>query len=238
MRGKVIVIGHRGAPRYEPENTIPSFLKAIELGVDLVECDVRLTRDLVPVVFHDEDLARLLGVRVKVRELTVSELKRYRIRGREIPTLEEVLNALKCRCGLIVEIKERDSVDTVLNVLRKVGVLGCGKPIYVASFYHTVVRYATEVEPRVRGIAIISCEPVDPVHIAREAGAEMLAVRYLYITRDLVDKAKRADVKVMAWTVNDVDVLRRLIEKGVDAVATDDPKLVISYLKHLSTHEE
>ena len=66
----------------------------------------------------------------------------------------------------------------------------------------------------------------------------MLAVRYLYITRDLVDKAKRADVKVMAWTVNDVNVLRKLIEKGVDAVATDDPKLVINHLKHLSTHEE
>lgn len=220
-----LIVGHRGAPRYEPENTIPSFLKAIELGVDFIELDIRASKDQRLVVFHDELLTRLTGISAKVRDCTLSELRRLKVMGKaRIPTLEEVLDEVGTRCGIVIEIKEPGLESSVIRILDEKGLISSS--IIIASFYHSVVKRALEQEPRLRGMVIMSCEPVDPVAVARAAGAGFLAVYYKFATKRLIKLAHEGGVKVNVWTVNTIEVLKEMLDLGVDMITTDDPKLI------------
>ncbi len=230
---KPLIVGHRGAPSYEPENTLPSFEKAISLGVDYVELDVRTTKDRKLVVFHDEDLTRLTGIKARVKDLKLEELRSLRILNKaRIPTLEEVLNTVGTRCGIIIEIKEKGLEKQVVELLRRRELVH--DRVIIASFYHTVVKRAIEMEPRVKGMIIISCEPVDPAHLAHAAGATFIAVHHKYATEHLISNAHSGNIKVNVWTVNDPSLFRKLVTMGVDMITTDDPKNInprtLSYL--------
>ncbi|MEM3426627.1 MAG: glycerophosphodiester phosphodiesterase family protein, partial [Thermoproteota archaeon] len=100
----VLKIGHRGARFYEPENTLRSFRKALELGVDAVELDVRRTRDGELVVIHDAEVDRTTNGKGLVRELTLEEIRRLDAgKGEKIPTLEEALDFLDGRVKILIE---------------------------------------------------------------------------------------------------------------------------------------
>ncbi len=113
----VIKIGHRGCA-YEPENTLKSFEKALALGAEMVEFDLRLTKDKQLVVIHDDKLDRTTNGRGKVADYTLKELKKLDAGKKEkIPTLKEVFSRLNQRCQLNIEVKEPESVDLLLNFL-------------------------------------------------------------------------------------------------------------------------
>ena len=99
----MLIIGHRGAAGLEPENTIRSFLKAAELKVDMIEMDLRESKDGQVIIFHDHILQRLFGINKAVKHLTVAELKEISV-AREIPTLDEVLATIKSDLQLDVKV--------------------------------------------------------------------------------------------------------------------------------------
>ncbi len=104
---RFLIIAHRGASAYEPENTLRAFRKALEMGADAIELDVRQSADGVIVVVHDEDLKRIAGIGKRVRECTYSELSQIRVLGSEpIPKLEDVLSEFGNRIPLFIEVKE------------------------------------------------------------------------------------------------------------------------------------
>lgn len=222
----VLIVGHRGAPTLASENTLASVERAIEVGADAVEVDVRLSRDGHAMVFHDLDMKRLTGVDAKITELTLEELRKLRVQGREpIPTLEEVLELVK-KYGveLLIEVKDPRATPRVLELVKNVGM--CSST-YITSFYHSVALEVLRIEPRIRRGLIVVGELVSFGDAIRVTKAHHVANHYNYVTPRFVEAIHRADAKVYAWTVNSVATARRLVELGVDAIVTDMPQVMV-----------
>ncbi len=225
---EVLVVGHRGACGYYPENTILSIKKAVEMNVDAVEFDVRMTKDGVVVLFHDEKLDRLLKIHGRVRDRTFEFLRKLSIRGEKIPTLEEALEVLKDKnVGVIVEIKEPDTVSKVLDTISKSGINK--DRVLIASFYHTIMR-----EVKKRGYkfgAIFVCRPVSLKYMFGENLPDVILPRHDMLDEELVDEAHSLGVKVGTWVINSEDDLEKVLKFKVDMVASDYPDRIIKALK-------
>jgi glycerophosphoryl diester phosphodiesterase len=220
------VVGHRGASGYAPENTLAAFALALEQGADMVECDVHLSADGVPVVIHDDTLDRTTNGRGPVREQTVAALKALDAgRGETIPTLDELLAWCRDRVALSIEIKNgpvyyEGLPERIVELLRRHGMT---ERAGVISFDHVALRRVRELEPRVAIGALFVARPVDAPAMARAAGADALLPHWAFATPDLVESAHRAGLAVSVWTVNDEAVARSAVAAGVDAIATDYP---------------
>jgi glycerophosphoryl diester phosphodiesterase len=115
-------IGHRGARAHEPENTLRSFKKALEIGVNAVELDVRKTKDNQVVVIHDSDVKKTTNGKGLVNELTLKEIKEFStVKGEKIPTLKEVLDFLDKKAKILIELKETGVEEKVLSLVRENG---------------------------------------------------------------------------------------------------------------------
>lgn len=116
-----VVVGHRGFPRRELENTLPSIEAAINSGADVVEVDVQVTADGVPVLSHDDNLGRTFGTPLNVRSATWGEVRKVE-RGRyRVPMLREALELVAGRVGMFVEVKHAEDAPNVVEVIREVG---------------------------------------------------------------------------------------------------------------------
>lgn len=226
----VKVIGHRGARGYEPENTLRSIRRAIQLGCHIVEVDVRMTRDGHLVLMHDETVDRTTDGTGRLRDMTLAEVRRLDAGlGERVPLLSEALELARSHgVEVIVEVKEPDTVNKVVDVVRECGVVD---KVIVASFHHPVVKEAVEAEPGLRGGVIFMCEPVDPAYVARSAGASVLIANYRYVTSRMVRLAHEAGLEVYVWTVNTAREARLLAGLGVDGIASDKPDVVFKALR-------
>jgi len=212
----VEIVAHRGANREAPENTLPAFRRAIEMGVQGIEPDVQYTRDDVPVVHHDPAMAPrdVGGARPSISSLTLSELRGMS----DVPTLDEVLDFVNGRCRLYIEIKASEAVAAVVERLAERR-SWCA----VHSFDHRAVAQAHTLDPRLScGILLVSYL-VDIAGAMRNAHAHDVWQNHGYVDRALVDAVHSAGGRVVAWTVNDVTRARELAEMGVDAICSDVP---------------
>ncbi len=215
------IVGHRGSSASLPENTVAAVRSAVEAGADVVEVDVRRTADNAIVTFHDEDLSRLLGVNRKVREVTLSELRGYRINGEPIPTLEEVISTVDGKAGLFVEVKDPEDTGAVIDEVKS---KGASSWTALISFYPEAVRTAASAG-LVAGL--IYMRPPGQVIEAHRIGARLVLPIHGLATAAAVGLAHRMRLKVVAWTVNDPKVATELVNRGVDAIATDDPAVMV-----------
>lgn len=218
------IVGHRGAKGLAPENTLKAISMALKLGVDAVEVDVRATRDGKLILLHDEDFWRVAGVKVKPREMTYDEIRsKIRIGGEHVPTLEEAIELINGRVGLLVEIKEPETVDRIVDVLRDYGF-----PEWVALIsFHEEALANVPKEKVVLGL--IYSKPPGKIVEAKRIGAKIVLPHFRLASRKAVNFAHRLGLKVVAWTVNDTSTLARTLENGVDAVATDYPNLALDF---------
>lgn len=215
------VIGHRGAAGTKPENTLSSIKYAIENGADIVEVDVRMTRDEVLVLVHDDTLERLAGIPQSVRSLDYRWIRdNIRIDGEPIATLEDALRFIDGRTGLFVDVKEPDTIDRILDLIKLYGVV---KWVGVVSLYEEPLRYARENLPGiVTGITYIR----SPRRIADayKIGAKIVLPYYRFATGEVIYSAHKLGLKVVAWTVNNVSDALELTRRGVDGITTDYPE--------------
>ena len=216
------LIGHRGAPRERPENTIASFLRALDLGADAIELDVHATRDGVVVVHHDfvpratSNATALQGR--GIAELTADELSTFRVSGEPIPTLRTVLDAIGTRATVYVEIKGRRIEQLVVATLASAP---SAKRVAVHSFDHRAVTRARAIEPRLAGGVLVTSYLIDATGALRAAGARDYWQEWSMIDEDLVQTVHAAHGRVIAWTVNEPEDARRLASMGVDGICTD-----------------
>jgi glycerophosphoryl diester phosphodiesterase len=222
-----LIIAHRGASAEKPENTLAAFRRALALRADGIELDVHVTRDGVPVVFHDEQLRRLTGVRGRVTKLTWPELARLRVRGTEpIPRLVDVLRLTRNRAVVQIELKAGTPVAPVLEAI---AAARAQRWVIAASFDAKLVRAAAELAPRVPRM-LISESRRGPAAILRQL--EACAAHGLSFNHRRIPSAawlghfQQRGYRVWAWTVNDPRVARRLAEWGIDALLGDDPALL------------
>lgn len=229
------LIGHRGAPRERPENTLASFLRALDLGADAIELDVHATRDGVVVVHHDfvpratPTVAALHGR--PIAELTAAELATFRVSGEPIPTLADVLAAVAPRATVYVEIKGRAIEQLVVATIAR-GPRPCSVPVH--SFDHRIVARARAIDPDVvAGILLVSYL-VEPEQALRAARARDYWQEWSMIDEHLVRAVHGAEGRVIAWTVNEPDEARRLASIGVDGICTDVPQVIGPALASIS----
>lgn len=243
-----LVIAHRGGAGLWPENTLYAFGRAAELGVDVIELDVRATADGTLVVFHDATVERTTGGEGRVGEMTLAELKRldaaYRwtpdggrtfpLRGSGIgvPTLEEVFAALP---EMRFNIEPKRGTASVSKALcRVVRERGMSEKVLIASFTQTVLEefraecpgVATSGGPaEVSKFLVLSKtglgESYSPPMQALQIPEQAGGMRM--ITGGFVEAAHERNLQVHAWTVNDEARMSGLIKLGVDGIMTDYP---------------
>ena len=224
----VKIIGHRGAPAEEPENTLRSFRRALDLGVAAVELDVQLTRDGRLAVIHDETLDRTTNGHGRVRDFTLADLKKLDAgRGEPIPALEEVLELAKGRAHLAVELKQPEAAPALLEVFRKHRAFDAAS---VISFWHPAVKALKEEEPRLHtGVLMVGC-PADPAGLAHAARADSLVLNYRYLDRELVEAAHRREIGVIVWNIDDPEILKPYLAMNLYAICTNRPQEIINYM--------
>ena len=239
--GRPRVFGHRGAMGYAPENTFAAFERAVEIGVDAIELDVHLTADGEVVVIHDHDLSRTTDGEGIVGEKTLAELKSLdagrsfgdEFAGQRIPTLGEVLEWARGRCVLDVEIKggpwPYPGIEAkVVELIREHEMT---EQTIVISFEHQTVARVRSLAPELAVGTLWSARPIDPVSVARAAGANAILPMWPYCDAETVTRAHEAGLSVHPWATSEPRVIARLIEIGVDSICSNHPDIVVGALR-------
>jgi glycerophosphoryl diester phosphodiesterase len=252
-----IAIGHRGAAGEAPENTLASFRRALADGAAILESDVHLSRDGVPVLIHDDELSRCTDGEGRVGDHDVAALQRLdagyrwspdggrsfpeRGRGHRIPRLDEVLAALP-RARLNLELKENvpglvaETVAAVAKAGRADDVLltSALDPVMAELRAHVAARGVDVALGASTGdvarfaVAALRGETPEPGPMALQIPPDF-AGRPL-VTRELVVHAHRHGVQVHVWTIDEPDEMRALLALGVDGIVTDYPARLVALL--------
>jgi glycerophosphoryl diester phosphodiesterase len=241
---KPMVIAHRGASAYAPENTLAAFRKAMEMEADALEIDVRQTKDGYLVIMHDATVDRTTNGRGRVDELTLAEVRRLdagssfnaSFIGEQIPTLEEVLALLdsKHACGvLVVELKEGSENGSVESkIIGAVERSGKQKQVILKSFDKDVLARFKTLEPeiprlfvyafRIPWLNLIVGTSVSSGSVF-DADVQFLQAHWYLLSQSFTQTAHEKGFKVVAWGIDDEEAMRKAIEYGVDGIETDKP---------------
>jgi glycerophosphoryl diester phosphodiesterase len=222
------IIAHRGASRERPENTVAAFTRAVELGADGIELDVHLSADGVLIVHHDavpHDAPNPTLAHRSIRSLTVEELGAFRVGGQPIPTLAQVIEAVGGRLTIYCELK---GLGTASAAVQALAALGAAAAIH--SFDHRQVAEARRLAPAIpRGVLEASYHIV-PTDSMASVDARDLWQGAELIDRAMVDAVHARGGRVIAWTVDAADDMKRLAGIGVDGLCTNDVALCRSTL--------
>jgi glycerophosphoryl diester phosphodiesterase len=237
-----IIVAHRGSSAIAPENTLAAFQRAVEGGADAVELDIRLTSDGEVVVFHDSQLRRTTNGRGRVEEHTLASLKELSagrwfnrsFSSEKIPTLGEVLELLRRRVGVNIEIKTdlrrrrySEIVQRCCNVIQQ---HHAESYVLVSSFHHAFVR---EMKRKLPSVATgMLFHPFN--HVGRSAMTMTAQAKADYMffggetmRKAMVNRAHHRGVSIGEFTVNTPRRFARALRYGVDADITDDPALLL-----------
>ncbi len=213
-------VGHRGARAYEIENTLESFSKALELGVNAVELDLRQSGDGGLIISHDDNLKKVFGQDLSVNETTIAELKQ--LTGNRIATFDEALRLIDRKVEkILVELKEAGYEKKVLDVIRKEKL---EDRVIVVSFHESILAHARELDKKIE-TGLIYTKFRNPIEAALKLNAQYIVPLYRFVhTRD-VENAHRNKLKVIVWTINTKEEVREYVAKGVDGIASDKPDI-------------
>jgi len=226
---KKIIIAHRGASAYAKENSLESFKKAIEGGADMVEFDVRKTKDNILIAHHGSTIRKQ-----SVNKLTYEEIKR--IDG-DVPSVEEILRLTKGKMRLIVELKEEGYEERIAELLLQ---SFNEDEFIVASFKGKSLETMKNSYPNVRiGLLLSKYQPKNfipttfsksfPVKWAIQAGADFLLLHWRLSTLELLERARENDKPVFVWTVKDEEMIRRFLSNNlIEGIITNKPDIAVS----------
>lgn len=219
MSRHLLLLGHRGARHYAPENTIAAFDLALEHGADGFEFDVRCTRDRTTILCHDPKLHRLT-----LRRHTFKQLQENGASG-SVARLEDALERFGRTAFLNIEVKVRGMEPMIVRAVREAR----PRHYFISSFLPGVVRTLHRLDPTLVLGALAQTRwqlrrwPLLPV--------TYVVPHYRLLTQELVDTLHAAGKTVVTWTVNDRKHMLRAAELGVDGIISDDTKLLVQTLK-------
>ncbi|MEU5095175.1 glycerophosphodiester phosphodiesterase family protein [Streptomyces sp. NPDC020996] len=216
-----LTIGHRGVMGVEPENTLRSFVAAEQAGLDVIELDLHLSKDGALVVMHDTDVDRTTDGSGPIAGKTLAELRLLDAgRGERVPVLEDVLDAVAA--PLQAEIKDVRAARALAQVMLDRDLV---PRVEVSSFHDEAVAEIARLVPGVRTALIGSRYHTDIVERAVEAGASTVCLNIRRLTLEIVEAARKADLRIVGWVVNTQDHLRLARALGLDGVTTDFPEI-------------
>ncbi len=233
------VIGHRGAAGYAPENTIEGIHTAADMGIEWVELDVKLTKDQVPIIFHDETLERTTNGHGLVAETTYEDLKQLEagswfsdsFAGIRIPTLEEAIDVLLERnLGLNLEIKpcpgrEKETTEVALDFLSQIW--DDHDRLLISSFQHVSLETALDMAADWhRGLLLPEEWPENWKELAEYLQVASININGNSVTREQIEDIADLGLPILAYTINDPDRGRFLQRWGVDGFFSDEPDVL------------
>jgi glycerophosphoryl diester phosphodiesterase len=239
-RSRLLRIAHRGASGHCPENTRAAFVRAIELGADMVELDCQMTRDGAVVVIHDDTLDRTTSGRGRVRDHTLRELKALdagrwfaaQFSGEEILTLEEAIEILRGKVDLNLEIKGEDAPGRL--EIQCVGIVRSlrfsGSTVF-SSFAAERMRLVRDLADDAR-IGVLMDDHTGwevGLRLAAELGAEALHPVRSLASAEAFERAHDHDLEVRVWTVNRPTDFESLVAIGVDGIFSDYPDRLLHW---------
>jgi glycerophosphoryl diester phosphodiesterase len=229
-----LVIAHRGASGHKPENTLPAYRLAIDQRADMIEIDLHVTRDGVIVITHDEDLVGLGGTG-EIADHSADEIRALDAgEGERVPTLDEVLDGFGREIPFNLELKrskEGPYPGLEAAVLEALHARELVPSMLFSSFFDPVLKELREQSEQARiGFLVSPRFPHKSIERAKAVGAEALHPEVRLVDQALVDAAHAAGLSVNVYTVDDVELMKRLIDLGVDGLFTNFPDRMRSLL--------
>lgn len=246
---KIKVIAHRGGAKLAPENTLAAIKQAVDLGVDMIEIDVILSKDGEIIVIHDSKIDRTTNGSGVVKEMTLAEIKRYdagswfdaKFAGEKVPTLAEVFSAINGRSTLLIEIKDGDEAYPGLErkVVDAIHQHRANAWVIVQSFNEASVLRVKAMDSSLITYYLMSRNFPDfyKDRISETVGSPIadlpydgLAVHHNQIDPEKVSAIHRAGFKLLVWTVNAEEDMQKSLAAGVDGIITDRPDQLLQLL--------
>ncbi len=217
----MMLLGHRGARRHAPENTLPAFDLALEQKADGFEFDVRRTGDHRTIVCHDPRLNRL-----SISRHTLRQLRESGTPEQVPPTLDEVLRRYSSSAFLNIELKVKGLEEAVQDGLRR---FPPQRGYFISSFLPGVVRRLHSLDPTL----ILGTLSDSRFQLRRWASmpAQYVVPNYRLLSRKLVEEVHAAGKLVVTWTVNEPKAMLRVAEMGVYGIISDDPAVLVATLR-------
>lgn len=251
------IIAHRGANLFAPQNTIPAFKKALELGSDGLETDVHITKDGNAVICHNYSIDETSNGRGNISDRTLKELKshdfgRYfsrKFKDTPLPSLDEFLEICKTDSLKIMNIelkhprtKNSPIVEKTLEAVKKHNLLD---KLLISSFDQKLLIRAKEIEPECKTAYLypypdsaVKCFFVPPYSLIKKIGADAVHPHQFFVNKSMVDKFHSMGVKVNAWTINTEEQIEKMFRCGIDGYITDSPADTREILEQLITKEQ
>ncbi len=255
MASLPLILGHRGASTHAPENTLAAFARALSDGADGIEFDVRLSRDGIPVVIHDATLTRTGSIDRPVSDLTASELQQIDVGSwfardnpnrptfvdEKLPTLTQVFELFRTNNGLLyIEMKcDRNEgpalAAAVVSLSRSSRI---AERVVVESFDHTAIAAVKRIDSGIRTAALFEPRLTRPISTVRRlkmvdttlaVEADEIALHHTLAGARVIEKAKRAGLDVVVWTVDDRNWIGRARTLGVKALIANDPAMMLRH---------
>lgn len=242
----VLIVAHRGGAALAPENTLAAFENALQIGVDMVECDVHLSRDGELIVMHDPDVSRTTDGAGQIGQMTLAEIKKLNAAARfgngtwpaqPPPTLGELLDRVKGKAGIQIEIKLASGNVRYPGIEKKVvdalSAKGMIDHAIVISFDLATLKDIKAMDSRIKTGALVNAQwmmarltrsheqIVDEVIQATDADYFMPTASS--VSEALVQAVHARGLEIGVWTVNNTGDMRRLAAWGVDAITSDRP---------------
>jgi glycerophosphoryl diester phosphodiesterase len=232
-------IAHRGASAYEPENTLRAFERAIAMGATMIELDVHLSRDGHPVVIHDPDLSRTTDGSGQVGDLPLDQIQRFDAGlGEWVPTLEQVIDLVRGRAQLYIELKGQQTPAAVVDTLRKQGF--CDQAI-AGSFYPWLPQKVKFLEPAIRTSVLVASRDQDDAFIEWALAIEADYVHpcwehgsptpHKLLTPELIARIRQHGLGLIVWHEERPEELRELVQLDIDGICTNTPDVLAKILR-------
>jgi len=247
------LIAHRGNAGPAPENTRLAIEQAIDLKVDMVEVDVHISQDGVPVLIHHARLEHTTNGQGQVNEHTLSELKLLdtgswkapEFAGERILTLCDVLDLTQDRIPLNLDLKTECAIPATLKAIQNMNVLN---EVVISGCTQDCVKTIRSREPRLTVLlnldkALEQLALTGPaatflshcLTVAEQSGAAGINIAHVFVNRLLIQQAHQKGLSVWVWTVDDETRVQELLEMGVDSITTNWPKQMMPIIKALTT---
>ena len=229
---------HRGASGYCPENTLPAFEKAVEMGAQGIELDIQLTKDEKIVVIHDEWIDRTSDGEGWVKDYTLEELRRYNYNKNfpelghaDIPTMEEVFELIR-PTDLIINIELKTGIvfydrleERILELTKR---MGMEERVIYSSFNHYSIKKIHALDPKARVGFLFSDGTMDMAEYGKKHGVNALHPALYYLQYPgFIQKCREFGIEINTWTVNEPEYMKLCCRAGVDAIITNYPDLAL-----------
>lgn len=220
-----IIVGHRGAGRHAPENTLLSFKTAIKQGLAKTGLDVHLSKDGQVIVIHDDNVDRTTDGHGKIARLTLAEIKKLNCAsGQKIPTLQEVIDLCKGKIDLHIELKAKGTPKPVCKLFLKNGLTD---RIVVISFDIKLIKEIKKINPKIVVGYLFHRYSKRVWSYVQTVPLEYICPLSTIVTEEMITRAHFLNLKVHAWKVNEKPLGKKLIKMGVDSLGTDYPELFL-----------